>query len=169
MLTDDWIDRCKVTHYCSKSHQKVDWKTHKQQCPPLSSPAHTSAALAAASDTSTLFPEFSIIVEAEDQDEDDTDPSSSSSTAAAAATAVAAAATAYGNGVVDTGGGDDGRDDDDDGEDEDVRLRQADYSAALGVEIVDPVYVEFLSRSGKKAVPTRQCQAGRRSVRQSSG
>ena len=29
--------RCRITHYCSKEHQKADWKTHKRFCVPSSS------------------------------------------------------------------------------------------------------------------------------------
>ena len=112
MLADDWMDRCQVTHDCSKYRQKFDQKSRKQPCPRFSSTTHTSvAALApssravATADNLTLFP---------------------SSSAAAAA-----AAAAY-SGV--EGGNDAG----DDGKDKYVRrLRLTGYNT---VEIVDQNY-----------------------------
>uniref|UniRef100_A0A8D8TYF1 hypoxia-inducible factor-proline dioxygenase n=2 Tax=Cacopsylla melanoneura TaxID=428564 RepID=A0A8D8TYF1_9HEMI len=46
--------KCKVTYYCSKEHQTLDWKTHKVNCKVLSCPSQTSTSAANQTVTSNL-------------------------------------------------------------------------------------------------------------------
>ncbi|XP_038617073.1 programmed cell death protein 2 [Tachyglossus aculeatus] len=55
--------RCHRAHYCSKDHQVLDWKLgHKQACPQPEGPD------GAIPDHQFLFPEYEIVIEAEEPD-----------------------------------------------------------------------------------------------------
>lgn len=56
--------KCKKANYCGKSHQKIDWKSHKLNCGVSDEPAQASNGI--------LFPEFEIIIEQEEEDESST-------------------------------------------------------------------------------------------------
>ena len=59
--------QCKCTHYCSRAHQKEHWKAHKLQCggAPNTATAATSSTSSSTTSSPSLFPEYSIEVEAE--------------------------------------------------------------------------------------------------------
>lgn len=125
--------KCRSVHYCSRAHQREDWKAHKVCCgkgPPT--PCASSA---------SLFPEYDIVDEVEELENTAEDERIK---------AAAEKATIWEDAM--TAGGAE--------EEEDARLRQADYSEALGNEAVDPCYVRFLSRvrrGGEKQV-LRYCR-----------
>ena len=114
------MSSCKARYYCSKGHQKLHWKTHKHECSSLSTSSKALPSAITSEISQKLFAEYSLVVEAEDLAEDTAENSADRQWSAA--------------------------EEDSTDVDDDLRLRQADYSNALGTEAVDPLYVEFLSR-----------------------
>jgi len=117
--------RCGKAAYCSRIHQKQDWKLqHKQTCfDSVSSgdvgPQRQQQQLR----REWCFPEFDLSVCAEELMTDD-------------AAALEASTCIWDD--AETEGGED--------EAEDAKLTQADYDQALGSEQKDPVYIRFLAR-----------------------
>ena len=111
--------KCKSASYCSRAHQREDWKRHKSLCgrENKDNKGHGSS----------TFPEFAIIVEAEELKDTEEDEQ--------IARAVEKA-NIWEDAMTEPA----------DESDEDARLRQADYSKALGNEVVDPAYVHFMTR-----------------------
>ena len=123
---DSVCSRCKSTHYCSRRHQKEDWARHKSQCGLEGARQEAVAKLSSGSSTS-VFPEFAIVVDAEELK--DTAEDEQIARAVAGANIWEDALTEE--------------------TDEDASLRQSDYSKALGNEVVDPAYVQFMTRVRK--------------------
>jgi pre-rRNA-processing protein TSR4 len=117
---------CKCAHYCSKQHQKLDWKQHKLICLHKQKSAAAEAKPLPVVATYT-FPEFGIVIsdEVEGEAED-----------------VHRAADAMKNANVwddaVTEGGED--------EKEDLALKQSDYDQCLGNDSHDTHYKRFLRR-----------------------
>lgn len=113
---------CKQAEYCSKLHQKLDWKHHKLSCrrESLKDVDEIQTQVIATSEETWLFPEYNLIVEPEEYDEDEID-----------------ATTTVWDDAVTPGGKD---------EEDDAKLTQADYDKALGAETTDPVYIRFLTK-----------------------
>ncbi|XP_006876249.1 PREDICTED: programmed cell death protein 2 [Chrysochloris asiatica] len=75
-LAPKTCSRCHRAHYCSKEHQTLDWKWHRQTCGLQDARALEDTV----PDHSFLFPEYEIVIETEDEaphevveDEEDTD------------------------------------------------------------------------------------------------
>ncbi|XP_075410346.1 programmed cell death protein 2 isoform X2 [Tenrec ecaudatus] len=60
-LAPKTCSRCHQAHYCSKEHQTLDWKWHRQTCSPA------GAVSDGVPDHSFLFPEYEIVIETEDE------------------------------------------------------------------------------------------------------
>ena len=114
---------CKKSFYCSKIHQRADWKRHRTTC----SAADSSGQVEPPSEdgetptSAWLYPEFSLEVEPEELHESiKLDPS-----------------TSIAEDAITPGGKD---------EEEDANLTQSQYDEALGSESTDPAYIRFLTR-----------------------
>ena len=112
---------CKTAAYCSKLHQKLDWKRHKHACNSEGCAADApKRAVPEPDDIKWSFPEYSLNVEPEEFDDIELD-----------------ATTSIWEDAVTAGGKD---------EEDDAKLTQADYDNALGSETSDPAYIRFLTR-----------------------
>lgn len=119
---DSVCSKCKTAHYCSRSHQREDWRRHKSFC----GQGREDGSVGAKSGAS-IFPEFAIVVEEEELKDTVEDEQIARAVANANIWDDAMAEPA-------------------DEADEDAKLRQSDYSKALGNEVVDPAYVHFMTR-----------------------
>lgn len=139
--------QCKRATYCSKVHQKEHWKLHKLSCTkdsaPVKMPADSTAAKAIEEQVRarSLFPEYTLAVEDEVFEEEDEEELKR----------VMQTANIWEDAVTE-GGAD---------EEADARLTQADYQRAMGSEVHDPTYINFLTRveRGGKDQVLRYCRA----------
>ena len=127
---------CQTASYCSRSHQKQHWKTHKLVC----GKAIPNVATGDSINNSTvgivngnndfLFPVYELSVSSEEL-VDSADDSENKEEL------VLGENTTIWDDALTEGGPD---------EEEDAKLTQADYDNALGSETKDPSYIRFLSR-----------------------
>jgi pre-rRNA-processing protein TSR4 len=127
--------KCKKEHYCSKAHQRMHWKIHKNICSKSDTTVESNGEkeeiememeMDIGLDMKTvpaLYPEYDLIVEPEVLVKD-------------SSAAVESSTTIWED--AHTKGGQD--------EKEDLNLRQKDYDEALGTNERDPEYLKFLSR-----------------------
>ena len=131
---------CKMATYCSKTHQKFDWKRHKKYCNQGQVAVQEQEQEQGQGQEGVwAFPEFSLNVEPEEFDDSEID-----------------ASTSIWEDAVTAGGKD---------EEDDAKLTQADYDHALGSEASDPVYIRFLTRvkRGGPEQVLRYCRWDKRS------
>jgi hypothetical protein len=130
-------------HYCSKVHQKEHWRRHKLECNKQGSTVFdTTAAQAVDKEVRarSLFPEYTLAVEDEVFEGDDAEELQR----------VMERANIWEDARTE-GGADEAAD---------AALTQADYQRAMGSEVHDPTYINFLTRveRGGKDQVLRYCR-----------
>lgn len=134
--------QCKRVNYCSKAHQKEHWKLHKLVCMQEGATDYTAVkAMEEKVRARSLFPEYTLAVEDEVFEGEDEEELKR----------VMQSANIWEDAVTE-GGAD---------EEADARLTQADYQRAMGSEVHDPTYINFLTRveRGGKDQVLRYCRA----------
>lgn len=136
--------QCKKAHYCCRTHQKEHWKRHKLECGKDATNVPTAGELAAAEEqvaARALFPEYSLVVEEEVFEGEDE----------AELAKIMRDANIWEDAVTEGGAE----------EEADAKLTQADYQRAMGSELHDPTYLNFLTRveRGGRDQVLRYCRA----------
>ncbi len=57
--------KCKQIHYCSRHHQKIDWKYHKASCGQSGSSVTTANGQSLLIEGGHIYPEYEIVIENE--------------------------------------------------------------------------------------------------------